>query len=94
MILLNFIRAHVVIAGEVQGVSFRYYIKEKARMLEITGWVKNLSDGRVEAVFEGLEDKVKELIEWCKKGPSLTKVNHVKVEFRHYKGEFTGFDGI
>jgi len=92
--LLNFIRAHVIISGEVQGIGFRYFIKEKARMLEVTGWVRNLADEKVEAVFEGLEDKVKELIEWCKKGPSLAKVNHVKVEFRQYKGEFTSFDGI
>ena len=94
MISLNFIRAHVIITGEVQGIGFRYYIKEKAKMLGINGWVRNLIDGKVEAVFEGLEDKVKELIEWCKKGPSLAKVNHVKVEFRNYKGEFTSFDGI
>lgn len=84
----------MIITGDVQGIGFRYFIKEKARMLEVNGWVRNLADGKVEGVFEGLEDKVKELIEWCKKGPFLAKVNHVKVEFRSYKGEFSGFDGI
>jgi acylphosphatase len=82
----------VIVTGEVQGVSFRYYTKEKAKMLGIKGWIKNLPEGQVEAVFEGLEDKVKEMVEWCKKGPSLSKVNHVRVEFRDYKQEFDEFE--
>jgi len=89
---LKLVRSHVIISGDVQGVSFRYYTKQKARSLEIRGWVKNLPSGEVEAVFEGNEDKIKEMIEWCKKGPWLSKVNNLKVEFSDYKGEFENFE--
>ena len=56
--------AHVFISGLVQGVFFRKKIKIKAEKIGVTGWVKNLSDGRVEAVFEGDEDKVKAIIKY------------------------------
>ena len=92
MILLKFSRAHVLITGDVQGVSFRYYTVEKAKTLELKGWVRNLPSGEVEAVFEGVEDKIKEMVEWCKKGPWLARVNKVKVEFSDYKGEFENFE--
>ena len=85
-------RAHVIVSGDVQGISFRYYTKEKAKNLEIKGWIKNLPTGEVAAVFEGFEDRINEMIEWCKKGPWLAKVNNVKVEFGDYKGEFDGFE--
>ena len=89
---MKFIRSHVIISGDVQGVSFRYYAKQKAISLGLKGWVKNLSSGEVEAVFEGFEDRIKEMVEWCKKGPWLAKVNNVKVEFSDYKGEFENFE--
>ena len=73
-------------------MSFRYYAKQKAISLGLKGWVKNLSSGEVEAVFEGFEDRIKEMVEWCKKGPWLAKVNNVKVEFSDYKGEFENFE--
>ena len=79
-------------AGDVQGVSFRYYAKQKANSLGVKGWVKNLPSGEVEAVFEGNDDEIKQMIEWCKKGPWLAKVNNVKVEFSDYRGEFEGFE--
>lgn len=90
--LLKSVRSHVLVSGDVQGISFRYYTKQKAISLGVKGWVRNLSSGEVEAIFEGLEDKIKEMIEWCKKGPWLTKVNNVRVEFSEYKGEFEGFE--
>jgi acylphosphatase len=89
---LKFIRAYVIVTGEVTGVNFRYFTKEKAKTLGVNGWIRNLPEGQVEAVFEGLEDKVREMVEWCKKGPLLAKVNHVRVEFRDYKQEFDGFE--
>ena len=89
---LKFIRAHVLITGDVQGVSFRYYAKQKANSLGLKGWIKNLLDGEVEGVFEGSEERVKEMIEWCKKGPWLAKVNNVRVEFGEYKEEFDSFE--
>ena len=63
------VRVHVTIAGRVQGVFFRSKIRRKARIYNLTGWVRNLSDGRVEAVFEGEEKIVHKLIEFCKTGP-------------------------
>ena len=62
-------RAHVFVSGRVQGVFFRQKTKDQAESQCVTGWVKNLDDGRVEAVFEGDEDAVKMLVAFCKKGP-------------------------
>jgi len=88
---LKFARAHAFISGEVQGVGFRFHTRIKARNLGLKGWVKNLDNGDVEAVFEGEEDKVKEMIKWCKKGPDSALVKDVKVEFEDYSGEFEIF---
>ncbi len=85
------IRAHVWISGRVQGVFFRAHTKELADKLGLTGWVRNLPDGRVEAVFEGEEDAVKEAIEWCKRGPPLAKVEKVEVRYEDPTGEFKDF---
>jgi acylphosphatase len=85
------IRAHVWISGRVQGVFFRAHTKELADELGLTGWVRNLPDGRVEAVFEGEEDAVKEAIEWCKRGPPLASVEKVEVRYEQPTGEFRGF---
>ena len=88
---MKFARAHAFISGEVQGVGFRFHTRIKARNLGLKGWVKNLDNGDVEAVFEGEEDKVKEMIKWCKKGPDSALVKDVKVEFEDYSGEFEIF---
>jgi acylphosphatase len=85
------IRAHVWISGRVQGVFFRAHTKELADELGLTGWVRNLPDGRVEAVFEGEEDAVKEAIEWCKRGPPLASVEKVEVRYEQPTGEFKDF---
>ena len=85
------IRAHVWISGRVQGVFFRAHTKELADELGLTGWVRNLPDGRVEAVFEGEEDAVKEVIEWCKRGPPLASVEKVEVRYEQPTGEFRDF---
>jgi len=63
---LKFIRAHVIVSGDVIGVGFRFHTRIKARNLDLKGFVKNLDSGEVEAVFEGEEGNVKEMIEWCK----------------------------
>jgi acylphosphatase len=85
------VRAHVWISGRVQGVFFRAHTKELADELGLTGWVRNLSDGRVEAVFEGEEDAVKRAIEWCKRGPPLASVEKVEVRYEQPTGEFKDF---
>ncbi len=85
------IRVHVFISGRVQGVFFRSSTKDKAEELCVSGWVRNLTDGRVEAVFEGEEGSVKWMIEWCRKGPEYAKVDDVEVVSENYTGEFKGF---
>jgi len=85
------IRIHVLVSGKVQGVFFRSSTKEKAEELGISGWVRNLSDGRVEAVFEGEKEKVDKMVEWCRKGPEFAKVTDVDVFTEEYQGEFNGF---
>jgi len=85
------VRAHLVISGRVQGVAFRYYTLDIAQSLGIKGWVKNCWDGKVELVIEGEEDKVKELIEWCYRGPRSAIVEKVDVKWEKYKGEFNSF---
>lgn len=84
-------RAHVFVSGTVQGVYFRQNTKDVATRHNVTGWVRNLQDGRVEAVFEGNEVDVNEVIEWCHVGPQKAKVDDVNVKFEKYTGEFADF---
>lgn len=85
-------RAHVIIRGKVQGVYFRLETKEHADLLGVTGWVKNRPDGAVEGLFEGDRESVEKLIDWCWEGPPMAAVSDVQVEWKHYRGEFAGFD--
>ena len=85
------VRARILIAGLVQGVFFRREITDLARRLEITGWVRNLSDGRVEALAEGERTHLDSLIRFCNIGPKGAIVRDVEVEWYEYKGEFRGF---
>ncbi len=70
---------HVLISGRVQGVWFRVNTKQKAEQLGLKGWVRNTDNGCVEAVFQGDEKKVNEMINWCHQGPPLAKVEKVDV---------------
>lgn len=85
------VRAHVFVSGLVQGVFFRDSTQKKAQTLGVFGWVKNLADGQVEAVFEGEKDAVLDLIEWSKRGPDSARVDSVEVKWEKYKGEFGSF---
>jgi len=85
------IRAHVFVTGRVQGVYFRQNTKQAAERHGVTGMVRNLDDGRVEAIFEGKETGVKEVIEWCRVGPPKAHVDEVSVKFEEYTGEFVDF---
>jgi acylphosphatase len=84
-------RAHAFVSGRVQGVFFRQNTKRQAQSLGVAGWVRNLPDGRVEAVFEGEESAVKALVEYCHHGPAAAKVENVEVTFEVFKGEFADF---
>lgn len=85
-------RAHVYVTGRVQGVFFRQNTKRQAQSKGVMGWVKNLDDGRVEAVFEGEEDAVKAVVEFCKVGPKAASVTEVTVEWQPYREEYQSFN--
>ncbi len=85
------VRAQVLVKGRVQGVLFRYVTRDEANMRGVKGLVRNLKDGRVEAVFEGEKGKVDEMIEYCHYGPPAAKVSSVKVTWEEYTGGFKGF---
>jgi acylphosphatase len=84
-------RAHVFISGRVQGVNFRWYTQRKAQELGVTGWVRNLWDGRVEAVFEGEGKPVQRAVDWCHVGPPSAQVDRVEVNYEQPTGEFSRF---
>jgi|TARA_Y100000310_G_scaffold297141_1_gene329941 acylphosphatase len=88
------IRAKVLISGKVQSVFFREHTKREALELELKGYVKNLENGDVEAVFQGPENKIREIILWCKDGPKLSKVKNVQIRHMKPKEEFTTFEII
>ena len=83
-------RARVIVRGRVQGVGFRYDVALRARSLGVAGWVRNRSDGAVEAVFEGPSDRVESLLDWCRRGPAGARVDAVEAEREPPAGE-TGF---
>ena len=85
------VRAHVLISGRVQGVFFRYETKCLAVKLGVAGWVRNLPDGRVEAVFEGEKEDVERMIEFCHRGPPGAIVREVEVSWEEPTGRLQGF---
>ena len=87
-------KIHVVISGRVQGVWLRASTKDQALQLGIKGWVKNTSDGKVEAVFEGEENKLNEMLSWCKSGPQHAHVTNIKIKFIEPLEEFKEFNII
>jgi acylphosphatase len=85
-------RARVIVTGKVQGVFYRAETATKAKQLSLTGWVRNLSDGRVEAIFEGEETDVQKIIDFCRHGPPNAYVVAVDVRRQEWKGEFDDFE--
>ena len=84
-------RAHVYVEGLVQGVNFRAECAREARRHGLAGWVRNLADGRVEAVFEGEEARVQRLVEWCGRGPAHAAVENLSVSWESPDGADDGF---
>lgn len=80
------IRAHVFVSGKVQGVGYRASTWDTATLLKLNGWVRNLRDGRVEAIFEGSSKTVEEMIRWCHKGPPTAVVKEVAVDYEIPEG--------
>ncbi len=85
-------RAHAFISGRVQGVFFRAGTRDEARRLGVKGWVRNLSDGRVEAVFEGQKEAVGKMLQWVARGPPGAEVDDVEAEWGDPTGEFDSFN--
>jgi acylphosphatase len=86
------IRATVRIRGRVQGVSFRYYTSRTAERHHVAGWVRNLPDGDVQAVFEGRESDVRQVVDWCRQGPGGARVDEISIDWEEYRGEFDSFE--
>ncbi|MDW7709563.1 MAG: acylphosphatase [Deferrisomatales bacterium] len=80
-------RARVLVSGRVQGVFFRASTRDVARRLGLRGWVRNLPDGGVEAVFEGERGLVEEAVAWCRTGPPEARVAHCDVIWEEPRGE-------
>jgi acylphosphatase len=85
-------QAHLTISGKVQGVFFRDFTQKTAQSLEVKGWVRNAADGTVEAVLQGDEDSVKDMISRLKKGPSSADVNDIQVNWESPDKDFEGFE--
>ena len=84
-------RAHIYVSGRVQGVFFRNSVADLAESLDVTGWVRNLSDGRVEAVLEGEKDSVETVAEFCRRGPPGAYVREFQIKWEKWTGEFLDF---
>jgi len=84
-------RVHVLIEGRVQGVFFRAYTRDQARARGLKGWVRNLPDGRVEALFEGDKTALHGMLAWCRKGPPYAYVDQVEVNWQPYQGDLGDF---
>jgi acylphosphatase len=81
------VRAHVRVEGRVQGVFFRSETHERAVSRRLAGWVRNMPDGSLEAVFEGPREGVESLVRWCGEGPRGARVDDVRVRWEDARGE-------
>ncbi len=88
------LRAEVHVSGRVQGVCFRHYTQKTAQQHGVSGWCRNRPDGSVEAVFEGEESAVRAVVDWCRQGPDLARVDALQVEWTTASDEFIGFNVI
>ena len=84
-------RAHIIVSGRVQGVFFRDHTRKWAASLHLMGWVRNLPDGRVEAVVEGEKEQIETLISRVKEGPPLANVTEAVVTWEDFRAEFDDF---
>ena len=84
-------RLHVRISGRVQGVGFRYATVREAQHLGLTGWVRNLANGVVEAEFEGMHDQLESMLVWCGRGPSFAVVENVETQWESGEPRYRSF---
>jgi len=82
---------HVLVSGFVQGVGFRRFVRHHARKIGVVGWVRNLQDGRVEAVMQGDEKQLLRMIRHCQKGPFFSQVVDIAVEWEEVSVRYEDF---
>jgi acylphosphatase len=87
----EYIRAHLIISGKVQGVYFRKHTCDISIQNNVFGWVKNLPNGNVECILEGLKSNVDKVIRWCHQGPPNSRVDKVQINYEIFMGSFTDF---
>ncbi|MEM7031296.1 MAG: acylphosphatase [Chloroflexota bacterium] len=87
----NQVRAKVLLDGRVQNVGLRYHTQEQATGLGLTGFIRNLTDGRVEVVFEGPADKVEELLDWFQEGSLQARIDTIALRYEEPEGRFADF---
>ena len=85
-------RVHILVSGKVQGVFFRQALKVIAKNNNVVGWVRNLTDKRVEAILEGDSESVSLVIEWAKIGPANSHVDNIEINNEEFKNEFSTFE--
>jgi len=90
--LMKTARANLFIEGRVQGVFYRAFTRNLASKLGINGWVRNLYDGRVEALFEGNRELIEQAIQECRRGPAGAVVRHIDVRWEESSGEYKSFE--
>ncbi|NQE35286.1 acylphosphatase [Microcoleus asticus] len=83
------VRVRLFVSGLVQGVGYRYSTMNQAKYFGLSGWVRNLPDGRVEAVFEGDKKAVEGMIDWCRGGPTGATVSELVLEYEDPEGDRT-----
>lgn len=84
-------QAHVYISGFVQGVGFRAYLRSKAKKIGLSGWTRNLHDGRVEAIFQGDDEKIQKILKYCNHGPFFADVKDVVIDWENATIEYKEF---
>ena len=89
---MDYLRAQLIVHGIVQGVFFRSSTRDEAIRIGVGGWVRNLHDGTVQALFEGEKKKVEAIIGWCHHGPPGAQVIKVDILWEHYRGEYKHFE--
>ena len=89
--IMAYARARIVVEGEVQGIGYRNFVRTRATMQGITGWVMNLDDGRVEAVLEGEKEVIERVIEICRKGPLFARVSNIYVKWEDKLDGYSSF---
>ena len=84
-------RVHVFVSGRVQGVAYRYFVERRASEIPVTGWVKNLRDGRVEIMAEGEKADLESFLGFLRQGPRMANVDDLDIRWEDYRGEYEDF---